>query len=165
MTSRPARVLSTPTSPKRTHVQPGTLTLARIDVILRTNRQPLQRLLEAPERSQGMREENPVTQHAVRKSSGPYGCRQSARLHQNSIFVERTSVYGVHCERVVRVMLENDQPTARANHAVELFEKVGMFGVRNVIQNACHEYQVETIVRKRELRAVEVHEIGLSSKC
>jgi hypothetical protein len=62
-------------------------------------------------------------------------------------------------------MLENDQPTARASHAVELFEKVGMFGVRNVMQNARHEYQVETIVRKRELRAVEVHEIGLCGKC
>src|ERR1700716_2031804 len=106
MTSRAATVLSTPTSPKRTHVQPEALTLARIDVILRTYRQPLQRLLQAPERSQGTREENPVTQHAVRKLSGPYGCHQPARLQQNGIFVKRTSVYGVYCERVVRVMFE-----------------------------------------------------------
>src|SRR3981081_3155538 len=129
MTSRPARVLSTPTNPNRHHEQPATLTLPRIDVILRTNRQPLQRLLQAPERSQGMREENPVTQHAVRKLSSPYGCHQPARLQQNGIFVKRTSVYGVHCERVVRVMFENDQPTARADDPVELLEKVGMFGV------------------------------------
>src|ERR1700726_8694 len=136
MTSRPARVLSTPTSAKRTPVRPGTLTLARIHVVLRTDRQPSQRLLETPERPQGMRKENPITHPAARKSSSPYGCRQPARLQQHSILVKGTGIYGVHCEWVVRVVLENDQPTARANDAVELSQKVGVFGVRNVMKNA-----------------------------
>jgi hypothetical protein len=71
----------------------------------------------------------------------------------------------VHREWVVRVVLENDQSTTRANDSVEFFEKVGMFGVRNVMQNTRHEYQVKTIVGKRELRAIEVHEVGVPGKC
>ena len=83
------------------------------------------------------------------------------RPDQHGVLVERAGVHGVPRKRVQRVVLEDEQQPVRCKHATNLAEQRDVLRVRNVVEHARRERDVERRRAVRNRGAVEMRELGL----
>lgn len=164
MTARPANVLTSPTTANRTGAPAGVLALARVERVLRSQRDPCHPALKHAQCPQHVRKEESEPDRGLRKPCADHTTREPTWLQQDRVFIEGARVDGMYREGIVRIVLEYEQGPVGAKNAADLRKDADMLRVRNVVQNACQKRQVEVIVRKGDEISVKVHELRLPPK-
>src|SRR6185436_17632642 len=107
-----------------------------------------------------MRKENPVANRRVHESRVAQPPPHRRRPYELRVLVELAGIDGVASQRIQRIVLEHEEATAGTQHSADLPEQRDVLVVRDVMEYARSQRNVECAVVERNLAAVEVPEIG-----